>query len=152
MSDFDRRQFLKGILGKLAQTAGTVVIVSVAASTTRAGDHRTEAAEDSAADIQDRANRLAAKGASAGGSGTESETAASANEFLNGGFRNTPLGAFRNAPLGGFRNTPLGAFRNAPLGGFRNTPLGAFANGGWPNGMWGGFNNGGWPNVGWRNW
>jgi hypothetical protein len=77
--------------------------------------------------------------------------------FLNGAFRNTPLGGFRNSPLGGFRNSPLGSFRNRTLGPFRNFPLGffqniPFANGGWPNGAWGGFRNGGWPNGGWLNW
>jgi hypothetical protein len=149
MSDFDRRHFLKGILSKLAQTAGSVVIVSVAVSSAKGTDRPNDAAEESAESIQDRANRLAA--ARTPGTEGEAETAAAANEFLNG-FRNTPLGAFRNRPFGGFGNSPLGAFRNAPLGGFRNTPLGAFANGGWPNGMWGGFNNGGWPNFGWRNW
>jgi hypothetical protein len=148
MSDLDRRHFLKGILSKLAQTAGSVVIVSMAASTAKGMDAANQPTEESTENIQDRADRLAA-GRTPGKEG-EAETSAAANEFLNG-FRNTPLGAFRNRPLGGFRNTPIGSFRNAPLGGFRNTPLGAFANGGWPNGMWGGFNNGGWPNFGWRN-
>jgi hypothetical protein len=146
MSNFDRRQFLKGVLSKLVQTAGTVVVASVAVSTAKAHDNQAGEAEASLEDIQKRADRLAAAGNSAG-----EGPAAESNEFLNGGFRNTPLGAFRNAPLGGFRNTPLGAFRNAPLGGFRNTPLGAFGNSGWPNGGFGGFQNGGWPNVGWRN-
>jgi hypothetical protein len=143
MSDFDRRQLLKEILGRLVQTAGIVVVAS-ATPAARAQRHQSEEAGTPREGVQERADRLAA---SANGS-----TEAGANEFLNGAFRNTPLGGFGNAPLGGFRNTPLGSFRNAPLGGFRNTPLGVFGNGGWPNGGWGGFRNGGWPNVGWRNW
>jgi hypothetical protein len=139
MSDFDRRQFLKGVLGKLAQAAGTVVVASAAAR------GKAEGADTPPESVQERADRLAAT------SDFLAEEAG-ANEFLNGAFRNTPLGGFGNGPLGGFRNTPLGAFRNGGLGGFRNTPLGAFGNGGWPNGVWGGFRNGGWPNVGWRNW
>jgi hypothetical protein len=139
MSDFDRRQFLKGILGKLVQATGTVVVASAAASTARARGDQSEKAETPREDVQERADRLAAAANFPAG-----EAEAVANAFLNG--------AFRNTPLGGFRNTPLGAFRNAPLGAFRNTPLGAFGNGGWPNGGWGGFRNGGWPNGAWRNW
>jgi hypothetical protein len=146
MSDFNRRQFLKGILGKLAQAAGAVVVASAAVSTAQARGHRSEGGEASRKGVQERADRLAASG------NIPAEAEAEANAFLNGRFRNTPLGGFANGPLGGFRNTPLGTFRNTPLGNFRNTPLGAFANGGWPNGGWGGFANGGWPNFGWRNW
>jgi hypothetical protein len=148
MSNFDRRQFLKSILGKLVQTAGTVVVASAAAARTQ-GDESPETATPPE-DVRGRADRLAANG--------NVPDAADASQLPRpGGFRNTPLGSFHNAPLGGFRNTPLGAFRNSPVGGFRNTPLGAFGNtgwpnGGWPNGGWGGFQNGGWPNVGWRNW
>jgi hypothetical protein len=147
MSDTDRRQFLKSILGRLVQTAGAVVVASVAASTPRAQANQSDAAESPANDIQQRADQLAATG-----NVPAEETETVANEFLNGAFRNTPLGGFGNGPRGGFRNTPLGNFRNTPVGGFRNTPLGAFGNAGWPNGGWGGFNNGGWPNMGWRNW
>lgn len=147
MSDFDRRQFLKGILGRLVQTAGTVVVASAAVSMARAQADQSEGAETPPEDVKERADRLAATG-----NLPAEDAEAGTSEFLNGAFRNHPLGAFRNAPLGAFRNTPLGAFRNHPVGGFRNTPLGAFANGGWPNGGWGGFRNGGWPNGGWRNW
>jgi hypothetical protein len=145
MSDFDRRQFLKDILGKLVQTSGTVVVAVAAVSIARAQENDSEGAETKHEDIQERADRLAA---------TEDIPAApEPNEFLNGAFRNTPLGGFRNTPLGGFRNTPLGGFRNTPFSGFRNTPLGsAWGNGGWGNGGWGGFRNGGWPNGAWRNW
>jgi hypothetical protein len=144
MSDFDRRQFLKGILAKLTQAAGAVV---VATSLARAHGHSAEEAETPTEDVQERADQLAATGS------LQAEEA-EANEFLNGAFRNNPLGSFRNGPVGAFRNTPLGNFRNGPAGGFRNTPLGSFANGGWPNGGWGGgggFGNGGWPNGGWPN-
>jgi hypothetical protein len=149
MSDFDRRQFFKDILGKLVQAAGTVVVASAAVSTARAQGHQAEGAETPREGVQERADRLAATG------NFSAEAEAEANEFLNGRFRNTPLGGFGNAPLGGFRNTPVGAFRNAPLGGFRNTPVGAFRNaplGGFHNTPLGAFANGGWPNIGWRNW
>lgn len=147
MSDTNRRQFLKGILGKLAQAAGAVVVASAAASTARAQEHQSEGAEAPPEDVQERADRLAASG-----NFPAEDAEALANEFLNRGFRNTPLGGFRNTPLGSFRNSGLGGFRNSPVGRFRNTPLGAFGNGGWPNGGWGGFRNGGWPNGGWGNW
>lgn len=146
MSDFDRRQFLKSLLGNLVQTAGTVVVASVAVSTVKGQGQPPEGAENSQENVQERADRLAASG-----NFSAEPAAPGANEFLNGAFRNTPLGGFRNTPVGGFRNRPLGAFRNTPLGGFRNTPLGSFGNGGWPNGGIGGFRNGGWPNGGWPN-
>jgi len=146
MSDFDRRQFLKGILEKLAQATGAVVVATAATSLARVQGHSAEEAEKPPGDVQERADQLAATGNL---QAEEAET----NEFRNGAFRNTPLGSFRNGPGGGFRNTPLGNFRNGPAGGFRNTPLGSFANGGWPNGGWGGgFGNGGWPNGVWGNW
>jgi hypothetical protein len=146
MSNCDRRQFLKGILGKLAQAAGTVVVASTTVSMARAQGQESTTSETPAQDVQERADRLAAT------ADFPAEADIGAVAFLNGAFRNTPLGGFGNAPLGGFRNTPFGGFRNSPLGNFRNTPLGAFANGGWPNGGWGGFRNGGWPNGAWRNW
>jgi hypothetical protein len=147
MSNFNRRQFLEGILGKLAQAAGAVVVASAAASTARAQANLSERAETPSEDVQKRVDQLAASD----NLPTEDDEGG-ANAFLNGAFRNTPLGGFANGPLSGFGNHPLGAFRNTPLGRFRNTPLGAFANGGWPNGGWGGFRNGGWPNGGWHNW
>src|SRR5262245_8479355 len=135
MSDFDRRQFLKGILGKLTQAAGTVVVASATASMARAQGGQSEGVETPPEGVQERADRLAATS-----SCSAEEAEAGANQlFLNGGFRNTPWGGFRNTPLGGFRNTPLGGFRNSPLGGFGNSPLGGFGNSGWPNGGWGGF-------------
>ena len=146
MSDFDRRQFLKGLLGQLVRATGTVVVASAAVSSVQARGERPAGNDAPADSLQARADRLAATCPGAGAQGEQ------AVAFLNGAFRNTPLGAFRNTPVGGFRNHLLGGFQNTPLGAFRNTPLGAFGNGGWPNGGWGGFNNGGWPNVGWRNW
>jgi hypothetical protein len=153
MSDIDRRLFLKGILSNLALATGTVVLASVAASTAQAQDN-SSASANPPEDVQGRADRLAASTPI-----QNEETLGAANEFLNGGFRNTPVGSFRNGGLGGFRNTPVGRFRNTPIGGFRNTPLGTFGNAGWPNGGWlnggwpnGAFRNGGWPNFGWGNW
>jgi hypothetical protein len=131
MSDIDRRQFLKGLLTRVAQAAGTAVVASAAVATARAQEDQSEPAETPPEGVRERADRLAASCDVPAG---ESETAPAS--FLNGAFRNTPLGAFRNAPLGAFRNTPLGAFRNGLGGGFRNTPLGGFGNGGWPNGVW----------------
>ena len=147
MSDFDRRQFLKGILGKLAVATGTVVLASTATPLAGAPSAKAEGTETPPEDIQKRADRLAAAESSA------AEAAAETNEFLNGAFRNTPWGGFGNSPIGSFRNTPMGVFRNAPLPGWRNTPVvGPFGNGGWNNFFPGGFRNGGWPNSAWRNW
>jgi hypothetical protein len=147
VSNFDRRRFLKDLIGKLALATGSVVLASTRLPLAEALASMPKGSETHPpGEIVERADQLAAEVSLA------EEAAAGANEFLNGGFRNTPLGGFRNSPLGGFRNTPLGGFRNSPLGGFRNTPLGSFANGGWPNGGWGGFGNGGWPNGGWHNW
>jgi hypothetical protein len=146
MSTIDRRRFLKETLGKLAQAAGTVVVASATTSMARGQGGQSEGAVLPKEGVQERADRLAAN------ADVPAEEGDSTFAFLNGAFRNTPLGGFHNGPLGRFRNTPLGAFRNAPLGGFRNTPLGAFGNGGWPNGGWGGFRNGGWPNGAWHNW
>ena len=113
------------------QSAGTVVVASAVVSAARAQAPQSDEAGPPPEGLQERADRLAeSRNVPAEGTATE------ANAFLNGAFRNTPLGSFRNTPVGGFRNTPLGNFRN----------------GGWPNGGWGGFNNGGWPNFGWRNW
>src|SRR5262245_15848816 len=121
MSDFNRRQFLKGILGTLVQAAGAVVVATAAASEARAEADQSEGNDTPPEELQQRADRLAAT--------SDVHAADAALEFLNGGFRNTPLGGFRNSPLGRFRNTPIGAFRNTPVNAFRNTPLGAFGNG-----------------------
>src|SRR5262245_37075650 len=112
MSDFDRRQFFKGILDKLVQVAGTVVVASATAPMARAQGRESEGAEPPE-NLQERADRLAATA-----NFPAEEAEATTFEFLNGAFRNTPLGGFGNTPVGGFRNTPLGAFNNAPLGGF----------------------------------
>ena len=130
MSDIDRRQLLKGVLGALVQAAGTVVLASTAGSTAAA-----QGAETPPEDVQARADRLAACG---------DGEAAEANEFLNAGFRNGFGGLG-----GGFRNN---AWRNGGLGGIGGIG-GGFRNNAWSNGgLVGGFRNGGWPNVGWRNW
>jgi hypothetical protein len=152
MSNTDRRQFLRGILDRLVQVAGTVVVASATASQTRAQAGQADGAELPAG-IQERADQLAATA-----NIPAEETEASNCEFRNGGFVNTPLGSFRNGgvqavpPIGVFRNLPVSTFRNTPLSTFRNSGFGPFANGGWPNVGWGGFHNGGWPNGVWRNW
>jgi hypothetical protein len=122
MSDSDRRQFLKGVLGTLVQAAGTVVLASTAASPAAAKPEGTATPPE---DIQDRADRLASSGDSAAGK--------AANAFLN--YRPVPtFGGFLN---GGWPNGVGGLFRNAP-----------WINGPWTNGPW----RNGWPNFGWRNW
>ena len=155
MSDFDRRQFLKGILNSLVQVAGTVVLASATASIAKAQAGQSAGAE-LPEDLQGRADRLAAAA-----NVPAEETSATNCEFLNGAFLNTPLGSFANGsrpavqpvpPIGVFRNLPVSTFRNTPLSTFRNSGFGPFANGGWPNVGWGGFHNGGWPNGVWRNW
>jgi rSAM-associated Gly-rich repeat protein len=112
MSHSHRRQFLKELLGTLAQGAGTIVLASAATSQAQAHVPGTQTT-----DIQKRAEELAQ---AAGNSEEELQV-----NFVNRAFRNVPgPGGFRN---GGFRNGGVG-------GGFRN---GGFANGGG-----GGFRNG----------
>ncbi len=115
MAHSHRRQFLKDLLGVLAQGAGTIVLAS---TTTAQALARGTGSQNT--DIQKRAEKLA--------------EAAGANEedvqvnFVNRAFRNGGGGgAFRNGGFvnggggGGFRN---GGFVNGG-GGFRN---GAFRN------------------------
>ena len=114
MASSDRRQFLKGLLGALAGSAGTAVVASAAT---------TEGASEPAprtADIQERADQLAG---AEGEGGEESPVRA----FVNAGFRNGFGGGFRN---GGFGNGFGGGFRN---GGFRNGVGGGFRNGAFRN-------------------
>src|SRR5262245_22549072 len=107
MNDYNRRLFLKGILARLVQAAGTVVVASAAASTAKAQGDQSGGDGTPPEGLQERADRLAAT-AQASAEGAESGALA----FLNGAFRNTPIGGFGNGPFGGFRNTPLGNFRN----------------------------------------
>jgi rSAM-associated Gly-rich repeat protein len=115
MANSQRRQFLKDLLGTLAQAAGTVVLASAATAHALA-----QGTSGQGRDIQKRAEELAG--------------AAGANEeellvnFVNRAFRNGSGGGFRNGGFanggggGGFRN---GGFANGGGGGFRN---GAFRN------------------------
>jgi rSAM-associated Gly-rich repeat protein len=104
MTHSHRRQFLKDLLGALAQGAGTIVLASAATANALA-----DATSGQNTDIQKRAEELAgAAGA------TEEDLLVN---FVNRAFRNAGGGGFRN---GGFRNAGGG-------GGFRN---GGFANGG----------------------
>jgi hypothetical protein len=148
MAHSHRRQFLKDLLGTLAQGAGAIVLASAAAARATA-----QATTGRDADIQKRAEDLA--------------RAAGANEEeleANGAIRNVGVGGvgFRNAAFrngGGFGG---GAFRNAAVGGggfgggaFRN---GGFANGGFGGGAFrnaaaaGGFGGGAFRNGAFRNW
>lgn len=170
MSSIDRRQILKSLLGKLTQTAGTLVVASAAVECLENKLIATEENQPLQPEtLEERVNLVVENNLTAA---SETET----SQFLNGplggfgngafggfrngafgGFGNGPLGGFRNGAFGGFTNSPLGGFRNSPIGGFKNTPMGSFTNGGWPNGGiggFGGFRNGGWSNGfgGWRNW
>ena len=110
-----RRQFLKDLLGTLAQGAGTIVLASAAA-----GRATAQATTGRDADIQKRAEDLARA------AGTNEEELQIS--FVNRAFRNGAGGGFRNGGFrnggggGGFRN---GGFVNGGGGGFRN---GAFRN------------------------
>jgi rSAM-associated Gly-rich repeat protein len=112
MAHSHRRQFLKDLLGTLAQGAGTIVLASAATAQALA---RGPASQNT--DIQQRAEELA----EAAGANEEELR----NEFVNRAFRNRAGG-------GGFRN---GGFRNGGYGG-------GFRNGGFANGYGGGFRNG----------
>jgi hypothetical protein len=114
MAQPHRRQFLKDLLGTLAQGAGTIVLASAAAAQARA-----QVTSNQNTDIQKRAEGLA-------------DAAGATEEDVLVNFVNR---AFRNGGGGGFRN---GAFRNGGGGG------GAFRNGGFANGGFGGgaFRNG----------
>jgi rSAM-associated Gly-rich repeat protein len=110
MADPHRRQFLKNLLGTLAQGAGTTVLASAATAPALA-----QVASGQDTDIQERAEELAGAAAAA-----EEDLLVS---FVNRAFRNGGGGSFRN---GGFANGgPGGGFRNGGGGGFRN---GAFRN------------------------
>jgi hypothetical protein len=138
MGDQDRRHFLKGLLGRLVQSAGVVVLASAAASRVR-GEQATN--ENSPGDVRERADQLARDGRRpADAAGGEAQPV----NFLNLSLGRPPgrPGAWVN---GGWPNGGLGGWRNAGLGGFRNV---GWPNGGWPNVGW---VNGGWPNGGWRN-
>ena len=117
MAHTHRRQFLKDLLGTLAQgAAGTIVLASAAATQAPA-----QVANGQDADIQRRADELAA----AAGTGEEDVPV----NFVNGAFRKGGGGAFKN---GGFANGGGGgAFKN---GGFANGGGGgAFRNGAFRN-------------------
>src|SRR5262245_22193126 len=76
MSDFSRRQFLKGVLGAMLQAAGSVVLASAAAPAARGGE-RPDGGESPPESPQQRADRLAAAG------DFPAEAAAEAAEFRN---------------------------------------------------------------------
>jgi rSAM-associated Gly-rich repeat protein len=110
-----RRQFLKDLLGTLAQGAGTIVLASAATAHAQA-----QVTSDQNTDIQQRAEELA----EAAGASEEDLLV----HFVNRAFRNGYGGGFRN---GGFRNGGWGGgFRN---GGFANGYGGGFRNGGFRN-------------------
>jgi hypothetical protein len=153
MSDQDRRQFLKGLLGRLVQSAGVVVLASAAASRAH-GEQTTN--DNSQGDVRERADKLARNGRRAA-DGAEEPTQPVG--FLNLSFGRPPVGI--RPPIADWRN---GGWDNGNIGGWRNRGGGNFRNGGWVNTGWpngglggwrnggvGGWTNGGWPNGGWRN-
>jgi rSAM-associated Gly-rich repeat protein len=115
MAHSDRRQFLKDLLGTLAQGAGTIVLATAATAQALA-----DVPGDENSDIQRRAEELAG---AVGADEQDLQVSFANRAFRNGfggGFRN---GGFRNGGVGGgFAN---GGFRNGYGGGFRN---GAFRN------------------------
>lgn len=129
MSELNRRQYLKKLLGQLVQTAGTVVLASAAASAASAQAQPTQEPpkdkppQDQGGDIRDRADKLPRP--------PEGETEADQFQvaFINTYWRNYGWG-------NGWRN---GGWRN---GGWGN----GWGNGGWRNGGW----RNGWGNGGWR--
>jgi hypothetical protein len=113
MAHSNRRQFLKDLLGTLAQGAGTIVLATSATARALA-----DSPGDENSDIQKRAEDLP-------GGVNEQDLQVS---FFNRAFRNGIGGGFRN---GGFRNAGFGGgFRN---GGFRNGYGGGFRNGAFRN-------------------
>jgi hypothetical protein len=117
MAHSNRRQFLKNLLGSLAQGAGTIVLAS-AATAQALGN----VSNGNNTDIQKRADELA------GAAGAAEDDLPI--KFVNRAFRNRVGGGFRN---GGFANRGVGGgFRN---GGFANGRVGggAFRNGAFRN-------------------
>jgi hypothetical protein len=130
MSHVTRRQLLASLLGNLAATTGTVVVLAhTVLGEAPAAASEVDTPPQPQADLQERADQVAGELGS-----LDEEEDIQAVSFVNGGFRNGGLGG------GGFRK---GAFANGGFGngGFRK---GAFANGGGG----GGFRNGGFANGG----
>jgi hypothetical protein len=134
MSHLSRRQLLAGILGGMAQAAGTVVLARAVLPGAAAQGQEADTPAQSQASLQERADRVAAE------QGPLGEEDLQPVSFVNGGFRNGGGGGFKK---GGFANGGGGG------GGFRN---GGFANGGGGGGFKkGGFANGGGGGGGFRN-
>ena len=111
MSDLSRRQLLAGVLGGLAQAAGTVVLarsVLAAAAAETAGQGASTPAPGQAS-LLERADRVAAEQGP-----PDEDDDLQPSSFVNGGFANGGGGGFRH---GGFANGGGSGFRN---GAFRN--------------------------------
>jgi rSAM-associated Gly-rich repeat protein len=137
MSNPDRRQFLRGLLGTLVQGAGSVLLASSVAKAARRDEKDSPSA--GARDIEKRADQIA----ETIDGFADGDVPIDAHNFLNFGIGS----GWGNGgwPNGGWPNFGWGN------GGWRN---GGFRNGGWRNGGFsnGGFRNGGgWRNGGWRN-
>jgi rSAM-associated Gly-rich repeat protein len=132
MSNLNRRQLLQGLLG-LIPAAGAIVLARTVLPASTA--QTAEAGETKPADIQERADQLAAEQGPQQLAARSDEEGTQPCGFLNSGWQNG--GSWNN---GGFHN---GGWRNGL--GWNN---GNWINGYWPNGSW---TNGGWSNLGWRN-
>ena len=137
MSHLSRRQLLAGLLGGLAQAAGTVVLARAVLSEAAAQGNEASSSAPSQTNVQDRADQLVARQEPPDEEGLRPGSFVTA-AFGRGGFARGGYGGGG----GGFRR---GGFANGGGygggGGFRR---GGFANGG---GYGGGFANGGF-----RNW
>ena len=146
MSHLSRRQLLAGLLGGLAQAAGTVVLARAVLSEAAAQGNEASSSAPSQTNVQDRADQLVARREPADEEGLRPGSFVTA-AFGRGGFARGGYGGGGAFRRGGFANGGYG-------GGFRN---GGFANGGYGGGFRkGGFANGGYgggfANGGFRNW
>jgi rSAM-associated Gly-rich repeat protein len=120
MSDLSRRQLLAGVLGGLAQAAGTVVLARSVLAEATAEEASTPAPGQ--ASLLQRADRVAAEQGP-----PDEDDDLQPSSFVNGGFANGGGGGFRK---GGFANGGGAGFRN---GGFANGGGGGFRNGAFRN-------------------
>jgi hypothetical protein len=145
MSHLSRRQLLAGLLGSLAQVAGTVVLAHAVLPETAAKGNEASTSASSGASVQERADQLVAGQEPPEEEGQEGSFVATA--FRRGGFARGGYGGGGGFRRGGFANGGYGG--GAVRGGFANGGYGGgFRRGGFANGGYGG----GFANGGFRNW
>ena len=92
MSHLSRRQLLAGLLGGLAQAAGTVVLARAVLSEAAAQGNEASTTAPAQNNVQDRADQLVARQETPDGEGLPTESfvtgAFGRGGFANGGFRN----------------------------------------------------------------